>query len=40
VVEQAALAWLESFGWTVKRGPDIALGEFVAERAQATGNAP
>ena len=24
VVEQAALAWLESLGWTVKHGPSIA----------------
>ena len=27
VVEQAALAWLESLGWTVKHGPEIAPGE-------------
>ena len=32
VVEQAALAWLESLGWTVKHGPEIAPGEFAAER--------
>ncbi len=28
-VEQAALAWLESIGWTVKHGLDIAPGELV-----------
>lgn len=33
VVEQAALAWLESLGWTVKHGPEIAPGEPLAERA-------
>src|SRR2546428_2048493 len=32
VVEQAALAWLESLGWTVKHGPDIAPGALTAER--------
>ncbi len=32
VVEQAALAWLESMGWTVKYGLDIAPGEPAAER--------
>ena len=26
IVEQAALAWLDSLGWTVKHGPDIAPG--------------
>src|SRR3989304_8174761 len=26
VVEGAALAWLESLGWTVKHGPDISPG--------------
>ncbi len=31
-VEDATLAWLESLGWTVKHGPDIAPGEFLAER--------
>jgi type I restriction enzyme R subunit len=30
-VEEAALAWLESLGYTVKHGPDIALGVFTAE---------
>jgi type I restriction enzyme R subunit len=32
VVEQAALAWLESTGWSVKNGADIAPGEPAAER--------
>jgi type I site-specific restriction-modification system R (restriction) subunit len=32
MVEQAALAWLESAGWTVKYGLDIAPGEPAAER--------
>ncbi len=32
VVEQATLAWLESTGWLVKHGPDIAPGEPNAER--------
>ncbi len=32
VVEQAALAWLESTGWTVRNGADIAPGEPDAER--------
>ncbi|MGH9321139.1 MAG: type I restriction endonuclease subunit R [Vicinamibacteria bacterium] len=32
VVEQAALAWLEALGWTVKQGPDVAPGELSAER--------
>lgn len=27
VVEDAALAWLESLGWTVKHGLEIGLGE-------------
>ena len=27
VVEQAALAWLESTGWTVRNGAEIAPGE-------------
>jgi type I restriction enzyme R subunit len=27
VVEQAALAWLESTGWQVRSGPEIAPGE-------------
>ena len=33
VVEQAALAWLESIGWTVRNGAEIAPGELAAERA-------
>src|SRR3990170_6340377 len=33
VVEDAALAWLESLGYTVKHGPEIAPGELFAERA-------
>jgi type I restriction enzyme, R subunit len=36
VVEQAALAWLESLGWTVKHGPEIAPGELAAERTDYT----
>lgn len=32
VVENAALAWLESIGWSVKRGPEIAAGEPVAKQ--------
>lgn len=32
LVEQAALAWLESLGWAVKHGPEIAPGEPRAER--------
>src|SRR2546427_5308829 len=32
VVEDAALAWLESQGWIIKHGPDIAPGELAAER--------
>ena len=33
VVEEAALAWLESLGWTVLHGPQIAVGEPGAERS-------
>jgi type I restriction enzyme R subunit len=33
VIEDAALAWLESLGWMVKGGLDIAPGELTAERA-------
>ncbi len=33
VVEQAALAWFESTGWSVKNGADIAPGEPAAERS-------
>ncbi len=32
VVEQAALAWLESVGWRVRNGAEIAPGEPAAER--------
>jgi type I restriction enzyme R subunit len=32
IVEQAALAWLESTGWAVKNGAAIAPGEPSAER--------
>lgn len=33
VVEDAALAWLDSQGWTIKHGTEIAPGELCAERA-------
>ncbi|MGH7827890.1 MAG: hypothetical protein ACREQ7_22280 [Candidatus Binatia bacterium] len=33
VVEEAALAWLESLGYATKHGPEIGPGEFLAERA-------
>ena len=33
VVEEAALAWLESVGWMVRHGAEIAPGESAAERA-------
>ena len=32
VVEQAALAWLESLGWWVRHGLEIAPGDSKAER--------
>jgi type I restriction enzyme R subunit len=32
-VEEAALSWLGSIGWTNKQGPEIAPGELFAERA-------
>jgi len=32
VVEQAALVWLESAGWQVRNGAEIAPGERAAER--------
>lgn len=32
VVEQAALAWLESLDYTILSGPEIAPGESEAER--------
>ena len=31
VVEDAALAWLESLGYAVKHGPEIAPGEFLPQ---------
>src|SRR3990170_2188203 len=31
-IEEAALAWLESLGYAVKYGPEIAQGEIAAER--------
>src|SRR3990172_11683700 len=31
-IEEAALAWLESVGYTVKYGPEIVPGEIAAER--------
>ena len=31
-VEQAALAWFESVGWSVRHGAEIAPGEVAAER--------
>jgi type I restriction enzyme, R subunit len=34
VVEQAALAWFESAGWSVLNGAEIAPGELAAERAE------
>lgn len=33
VVEDAALAWLESLGYAIKHGPEIGPGELFAERA-------
>ena len=33
VVEEAALGWLESLGWAVAHGPDIAPDTPGAERA-------
>jgi hypothetical protein len=32
-VEEASLAWLESVGWVVKHGPEIASDGLFAERA-------
>lgn len=32
VVEQAALAWLESLGWQIAHGPDVSLYQPGAER--------
>lgn len=34
VVEEATLTWLESLGWSVKLGADIAPGELAAERTE------
>jgi len=31
IVEQGALDWLESLGWVVKHGPEIAPGELAGE---------
>jgi type I restriction enzyme R subunit len=31
-IEQAALAWLEALGWSIRHGPEIAPGELFAER--------
>ena len=36
VVEDAALAWLESLGYTVKHRPEFAPGELLAERMTAS----
>ena len=36
VVEDAALAWLEGFGYAVLHGPDIAVDELGAERTDPT----
>ena len=33
VVEKAALAWLESIGWSVRHGAEIAPGELAAKRS-------
>ena len=33
IVEDAALAWLDSFGDAIKQGPEIAPGELFTERA-------
>jgi type I restriction enzyme R subunit len=33
IVEDASLAWLESLGYSVLHGPDIAAGEPAAERS-------
>ena len=34
VVEDAALAWLESLGYTIKHGPEIAADELRVLRAE------
>jgi len=33
IVEEGALAWLESLGWRIRHGLEIAPGELGAERA-------
>ncbi len=33
IIEDAALAWLESLGWSIKHGPDIAPDTLFAERS-------
>jgi type I restriction enzyme R subunit len=35
VVDEAALAWLESLGWRVTEGLEIAPGKSAAERSSA-----
>ena len=37
VVEDAALAWLESIGYTIKHGPEIAPGELGGVKNKTTG---
>ena len=32
IVEEAALAWLESLGYAIKHGPEIAPSELLSER--------
>jgi len=34
VIEEASLSWLESFGYSVKHGPDIAPGEPAAGHSE------
>lgn len=34
IVEQAALAWLESVGWQVRNGAEIAPGELRVKEAE------
>ena len=38
VVEDAALAWLDSLGYAIKHRPEIAPGEFLAKRAAPVAN--
>ncbi len=40
IVEDAGLGWLESLGYTVAHGPEIAPGELLAERAQLRPSSP